>query len=85
VKAVLGSVVFLLSLFLLRQILVGAGLLTPNLTLLFLVGLVGVPLGGIVFLEAAFEHENKALRRDVRQLEEELARLRRESEGPSDS
>ena len=84
-KAVLGSVVFLVSLFLLRQILVGAGLLSANLTLLFLVGLVGVPLGGIVFLEAAFEHENKALRREMRQLEEELARLRRGDEDSSDS
>jgi hypothetical protein len=77
VKAVLGSVVFLLSLFLLRQILVGTGLLSPNLTLLFLVGLVGVPLGGIVFLEAAFEHEHRALRQEIRKLEEELDRLRR--------
>ena len=84
-KAVLGSVVFLVSLFLLRQILVGAGLLSANLTLLFLVGLVGVPLGGIVFLEAAFEHENKVLRREMRQLEEELARLRRGDEDSSDS
>jgi hypothetical protein len=81
VKAVLGSVVFLLSLFLLRQILVGAGVLAPNVALLFLVAVVGVPLGGIVFLEAAFEHENRELRREIEQLREEVTELRDRTRG----
>ena len=76
-KAILGSLVFLISLVLMRQILVGAGVLPPWTALLFVVCVVGIPLGGIVFLESAFESESRRLREDVRGLREEVAELRR--------
>ncbi len=76
VKAVLGSVTFLVSLFLMRQILVGTGLMPPNVALIFLVAAVGIPLGGIVFLEAAFDGEQRAIRRELQELREEVSKLR---------
>ena len=75
-RVVFGSVVFLLSLFLMRQVLVNTGLLPPGTALVFLLAAVGIPLGGIVFLEGAFEQEHKKLEDQVRQLREELRRLR---------
>ncbi|MCA9753680.1 MAG: hypothetical protein R3B81_09990 [bacterium] len=72
-KSLLGSVVFLMSLFLVRQVMVGAGVLTSGTTLLFLVGLVGLPLGAIVLVEGAFEHEFRAMRERIERLESELA------------
>jgi hypothetical protein len=79
VRVALGSVVFLLSLLLMRQVLVQTGLLSPMAALVFLVAAVGIPLGGIVFLEGAFDHETKRLEREVESLREEVRRLR----GPS--
>ncbi len=80
-RVVIGSVVFLLSLFLMRQVLVGSGLLSPVTALVFLVAAVGIPLGGIVFLEGAFDQEYKKLEKEVQSLREELQRLRG---GPSE-
>lgn len=77
VKAVLGSVVFLLSLFLARQILVGAGVLSGNLALLLLVALVGIPLGGVIFLETAFDQESRELRGEIERLRSEVDSLKR--------
>jgi hypothetical protein len=74
-KAVIGSLVFLFSLFLMRQVLVGSGLLGPWSALMFLVAAVGIPLGGIVFLEGAFDHECRRLEREVGALREEVRRL----------
>jgi hypothetical protein len=79
VRVAIGSVVFLLSLFLMRQVLVETGLLTPTAALVFLVAAVGIPLGGIVFLEGAFDREHRRLEREVEALREEVRRLR----GPS--
>ena len=84
VKAVLGSVVFLLSLFLARQILVGAGVLSGNLALLLLVALVGIPLGGVIFLETAFDQESRELRAEIERLQGEVDSLKRSaSSSPS--
>ena len=84
-KAVLGSVVFLLSLFLARQILVGAGVLSGNLALLLLVALVGIPLGGVIFLETAFDQESRELRAEIERLRGELESLKRSSSSSSAS
>lgn len=83
VKAVLGSVVFLLSLFLARQILVGAGVLSGNLALLLLVALVGIPLGGVIFLETAFDQESRELRAEIARLQGEVDSLKRSSSASS--
>jgi hypothetical protein len=77
VKSLVGSVVFLVSLFLARRILVEAGVLSPALALVFLACVVGIPLGGIVFLEGALEHESRDLRREIEGLRSELEELRR--------
>ena len=76
-KALLGSAVFLVSLYLMRQILVGTGLLSPTLALVFMVAVVGIPLGGIIFLESAFDLETRKLRSEVRGLREDVERLGR--------
>ena len=78
-RVTIGSAVFLLSLFLMRQVLVQTGLLSPTAALVFLVAAVGIPLGGIVFLEGAFDHEMKRLEREVESLREEIRRLREPS------
>ena len=75
-KSVIGSVVFLVSLFLMRRILVDAGVLSPTLALLFLACVVGIPLGGIVFLEGALDQESRDLRREIDGLRAEIAELR---------
>lgn len=76
VRVVIGSVVFLLSLYLMRQVLVETGLLSPMAALVFLVAAVGIPLGGIVFLEGAFDAEYKRLEKELSALREEVRRLR---------
>ncbi len=76
-KSILGSAVFLASLFLLHRILVQAGLLTPTLALMFLACLVGVPLGGLVFLEGSIDVQNRELRREIESLRAEIAELKR--------
>ena len=83
-KTVLGSVVFLVSLFGLRQILIGAGLLDPLTALLFVGCLVGIPLGGVLFLEGALESEQERMRRELDAVREELAELRRLHGGDDD-
>jgi archaellum biogenesis protein FlaJ (TadC family) len=82
VRSLLGSVVFLASLFMLRRILVETGLLTPTLALAFLACLVGIPLGGIVFLEGAIDTRTRELRREIEALRAELGANRRPSEPP---
>lgn len=79
-KSILGSVVFLASLFLMHRILVQAGLLTPTLALMFLACLVGVPLGGLVFLEGSMDLQNRELRREIDALRAEIAELKRSSD-----
>lgn len=75
-RVLIGSVVFLLSLYLMRQVLVQTGLLSPMAALVFLVAAVGIPLGGIVFLEGAFDAEYRRLEKELRALREEVRRLR---------
>lgn len=75
----MGSVVFLASLFLMRQVLVGTGITTPSVALLFLVSAVGIPLGGIVLVEAALEHEARRLRERIEGLETRLQALEEDS------
>ena len=57
-------------------------LLPPITALVFLVAAVGIPLGGIVFLEGAFDHEYRKLEREVEALREEVRRMR--DAGPSE-
>lgn len=76
-KPLIGSVVFLASLFLMRRILVDAGVFSPALALVFLACVVGIPLGGIVFLEGALEQESRDLRREIDGLRAQIAELRR--------
>lgn len=78
-KALLGSFVFVASMFLLRRILVEAGLLSPGLALAFLACLVGIPLGGIIFLEGAIDQQGRDLRREIEELRAEVEKLRRSS------
>jgi hypothetical protein len=85
VRVVIGSVVFLLSLYLMRQVLVETGLLSPMAALVFLVAAVGIPLGGIVFLEGAFDHEYRKLDKEVRALREEVRQLRDGTSEPDPS
>jgi hypothetical protein len=84
VKLVLGSIVFLVSLFLMRQILVVAGVLDPPTALLFLVACVGIPLGGMVFLEGALEHENRSLRKEMAELRRQVLALQERLSGRGD-
>ena len=84
-RVVIGSVVFLLSLYLMRQVLVETGLLSPTAALVFLVAAVGIPLGGIVFLEGAFDTEYRRLEKEVKDLREELQRLRDGASGSDPS
>lgn len=84
-RVAIGSVVFLLSLFLMRQVLVQTGLLAPTEALVFLVAAVGIPLGGIVFLEGAFDAEYRRLEKEVRALREAVERLRGGDSGPDPS
>lgn len=81
-KFVLGSLVFLASLFLMRQVLVASGVVHPNLVMLFLVAAAGIPLGGIVLVEGAMEHEVKDLRERIDALEARL-RGRDDADPPS--
>ena len=76
-KSFFGSVIFVASMFLMRRILVEAGVLTPSLALAFLACLVGIPLGGFVFLEGALEQQSRELRREIEELRETVAELRR--------
>jgi hypothetical protein len=77
----LGSVVFLVSLFAMRQLLVGSGMLDPLASLLFLSCLVGIPLGGILLLEGAFDAEQRRLRQDLEAMRRELSELERRVDG----
>lgn len=77
----LGSVVFLVSLFGMRQLLVGSGMLDPLASLLFLSCLVGIPLGGILLLEGAFDTEQRRLRQDLEAMRRELSELERRVDG----
>lgn len=80
-KLALGSIIFLASMALMRQVLVASGLATPVLAFLFLVASAGIPLGGIVLVEGALEHEANALRERIDTLEKRLAAL--EQDPPS--
>ena len=71
-KFVLGSVVFLASLYLMNQVLVATGIATPMVAMLFLVAAAGIPLGGIVLVEGALEHEVRDLRARLDELERRL-------------
>ena len=71
-KIAFGSIIFLASLLLMRQVLVGSGLMTPVVAMLFLVAAVGIPLGGIVLVEGALEHEVRDLRARIDDLERRL-------------
>ncbi len=82
-KFVLGSLVFLASLFLMRQVLVVSGMVHPTLVMLFLVAAAGIPLGGIVLVEGALEHEVKDLRARIDALERRLAPPADDSDPPS--
>lgn len=73
-KVVFGSIIFLASLFLMRQVLVGTGLLNATAAMLFLVAAVGIPLGGIVLVEGALEHEVRVLSDRIDSLERRLGR-----------
>ena len=84
-KSLLGSAVFLVSVLVMRQVLVAGGVLPPFGALLFLVAAVGIPLGGIVFLEGAFDFESREVRREVEALRREVAELRRRLDGEGDS
>ncbi len=81
---VLGSVVFLVSLFGMRQMLVGLGVLDPLASLFFLSCLVGIPLGGILLLEGAFDAEQRRLRQDLETLRREVAELRGQADDERD-
>ncbi len=83
-KTVLGCAVFVASLFLLRRILVETGLLTPTLALAFLACLVGIPLGGIVFLEGALDSSARDLRREIEALRAEIDALRPAARPPDE-
>ena len=76
-KSILGSAVFLASLFILRNLIVGAGLLSPVATLIFLACLVGIPLGGIVFVEGTVDEQRRELMREIEALRADLEQLRR--------
>ena len=80
-KALIGTALFLSSLFLLHQILVGGGLLAPVAALAFLIGLVGVPFAGILFVESAIDREHREVREEVERLRQEVAALREEATG----
>ena len=71
-KILFGSIIFLASLFLMRQVLVGTGLMNSTVVMLFLVAAVGIPLGGIVLVEGAVEHEVNELRARIHELEKRL-------------
>lgn len=75
-KALVGTVLFFASLFLIRQILIGSGLLPPMATLVFLIGLVGIPFAGILLVESALDQEQRAIREEIDRLREEIAALR---------
>ena len=83
-KSILGSAVFLASLFILRNLIVGAGILTPTLTLIFLACLVGIPLGGIVFLEGTIDQQRRELQQEIDGLRAQLTALQRGERGPVD-
>jgi len=68
-KIAFGSIIFLASLFLMRQVLVGTGLMNSTVVMLFLVAAVGIPLGGLVLVEGAMEHEVNDLRSRIAELE----------------
>jgi hypothetical protein len=77
-KALVGTALFLASLFLLRQILVGSGLLPPMAALVFLIGLVGVPFAGILLIVSALDHQQRETRDELDRLRQEIAALRSE-------
>jgi hypothetical protein len=83
-KTVLGSAVFVASLFVLRRILVETGMLTPSMALAFLACVVGIPLGGIVFMEGALDSTARELRREIEALRAELESLRGAGPPPED-
>jgi hypothetical protein len=83
-KSILGSAVFLASLFILRNVLVSSGALTPTMTLIFLAGLVGIPLGGIVFLEGTLEQQRRELQEEIDGLKAQIEELRGEGRGRAD-
>jgi hypothetical protein len=74
-KIAFGSIIFLASLFLMRQVLVGTALMNSTVVMLFLVAAVGIPLGGIVLVEGALEHEVEDLRARIDSLEKRLRDL----------
>jgi hypothetical protein len=74
-KLLFGSAVFLASLFLMRQVLVGTGLASSTGAMLFLVSAVGIPLGGLVLVESALEAETRKLRERIDGLERRLRSL----------
>jgi hypothetical protein len=81
VKLALGSIIFLASMYLMRQVLIASGIATPTVAFLFLVAAAGIPLGGLVLMEGALEHEARDLRARLDVLEKRLAE--REEEPPA--
>jgi hypothetical protein len=71
-RFVLGSIVFLASLYLMHQVLVATGIATPTVAMLFLVAAAGIPLGGILLVEGALEHEVRELRARLDALEQRV-------------
>ncbi len=74
-KLLFGSAVFLASLFLMRQVLVGTGLTSPVGAMLFLLSAVGIPFGGLVLVESALEVETRRLRERIDALERRVRSL----------
>lgn len=78
-KFVLGSIVFLASLYLMHQVLVATGMATPTVAMLFLVAAAGIPLGGIVLVEGALEHEVRDLRARLDAIERRIGMAEEDS------
>ena len=72
-KSLFGGAVFLASLFLMRRILVSAGVLDPWTAFLFVTSAVGVSLAGFLFLEGALDAHRDATRRELDAVRRELS------------
>lgn len=71
-KSIFGAAVFFLSLFFMRRILVGSGVLDPWTAFLFVTSAVGVSLAGFLFLESAFDAHREATHRELDAMRREL-------------
>ncbi len=84
-KSFVGAGVFLISLFLMRRILVSAGVLDPWTAFLFVTAAVGVSFAGFLFLEAALDAHREATRRELDALRRDLDARRSSPPSPPGS